>query len=258
MQFVKMAWLDFKGNRSVYNFEELVTLEILYPFVTLIFYCITAGYAHQNSNIITWVVGNAFLLCTNICIFHLGIGFIGERYTGRICSIITGNLSKIIIILQKGFFSIFLSIFTTFFGFFMGCMVFGIDMKPLPWGSIVITFSAGMFSAVGFGLFISVFGLISDQMYMILNLTQCLLLILSGANFPVSQLPYIVQKLSYVLPLTRGISATQTMLTQASAKLPVHLVLGELLVGGIYFVLAALFIKRIERSAIKRGGIELF
>ena len=111
--------------------------------------------------------------------------------------------------------------------FFLLFHIQNLVKKLLPWESIVITFSAGMFSAVGFGLFISVFGLISDQMHMFLNLTQCLLLILSGANFLVSQLPNIFQKLSYVLPLTSGISATQTMLAQASAKLLIQLVLGE-------------------------------
>lgn len=258
MQFLRMAWLDFKGHRSQFNFEELLTLEILYPFLTLVFYCITAGYAHQNSNIITWVIGNAFLLCTNICIFHIGNSFTGERYFGRIRSIITGNLSKITIILQKGFFSIFFSIITTFIGFAMGCVVFGITIETLPLGNILIIFSVGMFSAVSFGLFLSVFGLISDQMHLILNLVQYILLIFSGANFPISQLPFVCQKISYLLPLTRSISATQMMIADKTNELPLRLMGEELLVGLAYIILAAVIIKRIEYAAIKKGTVELF
>lgn len=63
------------GKMIVIENISMFVLSFVMMFVTLIFYCITAGYAHQNSNIIIWVVGNAFLLCTNICIFHLGIGY---------------------------------------------------------------------------------------------------------------------------------------------------------------------------------------
>ena len=106
MQFLRMAWLNFKGQRAAFNLEEFVLMQTLYPFLTLIFYCVMAAYAYNTSNIMDWVVGNAFLLCVNTCIFSLGTCFMGERYFGRIRSIMVGCLNKFAIVLQKGFFSI--------------------------------------------------------------------------------------------------------------------------------------------------------
>ena len=61
MQFLRMSWLNFKGQRAAFNIEEFILLETLYPFFTLVFYCVMAGYAYQTTNLTDWVLGNAFL-----------------------------------------------------------------------------------------------------------------------------------------------------------------------------------------------------
>ena len=101
MHFLHMAWLNFKGQRAAFNLEEFLLLETAYPFLTLMFHCVMAGYAFDTANLTDWVIGNAFLLCTNICVFSLGSSFRAERAYGRIRSIMVGRTSKIEIVLQK-------------------------------------------------------------------------------------------------------------------------------------------------------------
>ena len=55
---------------------------------------------------------------------------------------------------------------------------------------LILAISCAMISASCFGLFLSVFGLISDSMYFILNIVSYLLMIFTGAEFPVQQLPF--------------------------------------------------------------------
>lgn len=258
MHFLHMAWLNFKGQRAAFNLEEFLLLETAYPLLTLMFHCVMAGYAFDAENLTAWVIGNAFLLCTNICIFSLGSSFRAERAFGRIRSIMVGSTSKIEIVLQKGFFSGLVSLATTFTGFSIGCIAFGIPLMDIPWSGILICFMSAMFAAMGFGLMLSVIGLMSHQMHFILNLMEYVLLIFTGSNFPVTQLPEVFQVISYMLPLTRSISAAKGIVNGMEFYQILTLLTGELFVGIGYICLATFLVKYAERIAIKNGTLELF
>ena len=258
MHFLHMAWLNFKGQRAAFHLEEFLLLETAYPFLTLMFHCVMAGYAFDTANLTDWVIGNAFLLCTNICVFSLGSSFRAERAYGRIRSIMVGKTSKIEIVLQKGFFSGLVSLGTTFVGFMVGCIVFQVALGEMPWGGILLCFLTAMFAAMGFGLVLSVFGLMSHQMHLILNLMEYVLLIFTGSNFPIAQLPKVFQGISYALPLTRSIEAAQGIVAGVDVERVVRLLGGEILVGIFYIGLAAALVKYAERIAIKEGTLELF
>jgi len=258
MHFLHMAWLNFKGQRAAFNLEEFLLLETAYPFLTLMFHCVLAGYAYGTTDLTDWVIGNAFLLCTNICVFSLGSSFRAERAYGRIRSIMVGKTSKLEIVLQKGFFSGLVSLGTTFAGFAIGCLVFSISWSNISWGSMLLCFVVAMFAATGFGLVLSVFGLMSHQMHLILNLMEYVLLIFTGSNFPISQLPEAVQVISYVLPLTRSIQAARGIVNGMEWNAVLTLLIGEVLVGIAYILLAAGLVKYAEKVAIKEGALDLF
>ena len=258
MHFLHMAWLNFKGQRAAFNLEEFLLLETAYPFLTLMFHCVMAGYAFDTANLTDWVIGNAFLLCTNICVFSLGSSFRAERAYGRIRSIMVGKTSKIEIVLQKGFFSGLVSLVTTFLGFMAGCVVFSVSLADIPWGGILLCFITAMFAAMGFGLVLSVLGLMSHQMHLILNLMEYVLLIFTGSNFPVTQLPEVFQVVSYALPLTRSITAARGIVNGMELNQVFTLLSGEILVGIAYIILATALVKYAERVAVKKGTLELF
>lgn len=258
-RFLKQSWLDFKGQRAAFSLEEFALMETMYPFVTMVFYCLVAGYAFRTTNLSRWIVGNAFLLCTNTCVFSLGSCFMGERYYGRIRSIITAPISKLEVILEKGFFPCMICIITTFVGFGVGSIVFHVNWSGVNIGLFLVILLIGMASAVGFGLFLATLGLISDQMHLILNLVANLLVIFCGANFPISQLPAAGQLISKLLPLTRSIEASQLLLEGKIAfEQVLSLLLGELGVGAVYVILAFCVVKSAERVAIRKGTLELF
>ena len=258
MHFLHMSWLNFKGQRAAFNFEEFILLDTAYPFVTLVFYCVMAGFAFGTADVTDWVIGNAFMLCTNTCLFSLGTCFVGERYYGRIRSIIVGKTSKFEIVLQKGFFAAVVSVATTLAGFALGCLVFKIDLTRIPWGSLLIVLIIAMFATMGLGMFLSVLGLISHQIHMISNVMWYVLLIFTGTNFPISQLPGGVQIISYLLPMTRSIAAARELVAGANLGQVRELLLGEITVAVLYLAIAAVVIKQAERIAIRKGTLELF
>jgi ABC-2 type transport system permease protein len=90
------------------------------------------------------------------------------------------------------------------------------------------------------------------------NFVYFLLLIFSGANVQLSQMPAWVQVTSSVLPLTRGISAARLLVQGARLSEVAPLLLGELAIGLIYSLLGYLLFAAFEVEAKKRGTLEVF
>lgn len=258
-RFLHMSWLNFKGQRAAFNFEEFILLETLYPLMTMIFYCVMAGYAFQTSDVTEWVIGNSFLLCVNVCIFSLGTSFVSERHFGRIRSIITAPISKIEVVLEKGFFACLASILTTAVGFAAGGWIFKLEWGKIPWGPFVFALVIAMFAATAFGLFLSAIGLVSTQMHLILNTVNYILLIFCGTNFPIEQLPKAGQFLSYLLPLTKSLKGIRGLMSREfTFEQFLIYMLGECITGLVYVLLAVAVIRFAEKVAVKKGTLELF
>lgn len=186
-------------------------LETMYPLLTLMFYCVMASYSFRTTNLSHWVVGNAFLLCVNICIFTVGGCFHKERYSNCIRSMLVTPASRLGILLHEGFFSCFETAATVFIGFFIGCFIFGVDFSDVNLGLFLLITMIAMSATTGLGLFLAVFGLVFNEMHFVLNLTYYVLMIFCGAEFPIAQLPAWAQVFSKLLPLTRSIEAASML-----------------------------------------------
>lgn len=256
-RFFEQAVLYHKGRSAAFNAEEFVLMQLGYPLITLIFYCLIAAYSFQTTYLTSWVIGNAFLLCTNACIFGLGNIFVGERYWGRLRLIIASPCAKLPIILANGVFPAFFAVCASVFGLLVGALVFHVDFSSVNLGLVVVTILCAMIAASCFGLFLAVFGLISDSMHLVLNVVSYLMLIFTGAEFPVSQLPLAGRIIAQFLPLTKSISAMNLLFKKENGLFWI-LLLGEIATGVMYAMLAWTIFGFIERSARKSGRFDMF
>jgi ABC-2 type transport system permease protein len=257
-RFFSQAWLFLKGQNAAFSFEEFVLFKAGYPIVTLVFYCLLASYSFSKTDLTRWVVGNSFLLCMNTTLFGLGNTFAGERFFGRIRSIVVAPSSKLALVLQHGFFPSVIAFAMVFFGFMVGSLLFSVDFSRIDMGLFAVTAFVAMFAASGLGVFLSVFGLISDSMHFVLNVMSYVLMIFCGANFPLSQLPATGQFVAKLLPLTRTIEAANLLFEGFQAQRFLALLLGEALLGAAYYIAAACIVKAVERIARKRASFEVF
>ncbi len=257
-RFINQSWLSFKERYAIVSFEEFILLDSLYPIITLSFYCILAIYSFNTNNLTRWVVGNSFLLCTNICLFTLGTVFDAEKHYGRIKSIIISPMNKLIIVIEYGFFPTLVSIITVFFGFMVGSLIFSVDFTSINMGLFLLIIIVGMFAMTGFSLFLSSFGLITDSMHFILNLISYLLMIFCGANFPISQLPGAFQFISKLIPLTRSIAAANMLFADYDKSNFIYLLLTEIFLGIIYYFISYIAIQYAEKTAKEKATLELF
>lgn len=77
-----------------------------------------------------------------------------------------------------------------------------------------------------------------------------------GVNFPIEALPGVLSKISYGLPLTRGVMAARLLLNGAAWSDISSLVAGEALVGGIYILIGYVIFLIIEKRSTISGTLD--
>lgn len=198
------------------------------------------------------------LLCNNSCVFIIGATFEGERYYGRLKWLIVSPYSRIATVIQKGFFFIFESIATVILCITFGSLIFRVDFSNVNLGFFIIIMLVGIIAAVCFGLFLSIFSLLFDSMNLILNLVNVSMLILCGANFPVQDLPRAVRFVSYCLPFTGSIEATNMLFGEVNKDRLSALLGREMGVEITYLILGVILFKTIEKIAVRKATLEIF
>jgi len=98
--------------------------------------------------------------------------------------------------------------------------------------------------------------LVTTNVMFVNNTVYFLLLIFSGANIPITNLPAWMQTISWGLPLTRGIASARMLISGASLGQVAPLLLGEFLIGIIYVILGYSLFRWFERQAKARGTLE--
>jgi hypothetical protein len=91
-------------------------------------------------------------------------------------------------------------------------ILFGLDLSRTDPLALALAILITTFSTSGLGLLLGCISLVSLETMFINNTAYFLLLIFSGANIPLAQLPGWMQKISWALPLTRGIAAARALI----------------------------------------------
>ena len=256
-RFCSQAWLYYKGRKAAFHLPEFLLCDMGYPVITLVFYCLLAAYGFRTTNLTRWVIGNAFLLCTNACIFGVGTIFAGERRNGRLKSIVVSPCSTLALILAGGVGPVVTAAVTVVFNFAVGGLLFGVDVSGVHLGLAAMTILCAMTAAACFGLLVAVFGMVTPSIHLLLNTVHYVLMIFTGAEFPVSQLHPAGQLLSRLLPLTRSIEAMNLLFSGGEGAFR-RLLLEELTLAAVYALLAWAFFRPAERLCRKTGRFELF
>jgi len=259
-RFFSQAWLNAKVHQGGLNLTEFLAYRVGISISTLLLYVLIAQYTTDGESVdlTAWVVGNAFALCVFECIFNIGGTFNAERFNGRLRAIMVAPTSKLTVIMYNGVSSIVVGFLTISAAFVIGGLIFGVQFSDLHIGMFVLAVLAAAFACVGLGLFLAVFALITDSMYLVLNTLAMLLIIFSGANFPVSQLPIFAQYIANIFPLYRSVAAGNLAMSGGFSVEFQTLLLSEIALGVGYYVAAFILIKVIERIAIRKATLEMF
>ena len=232
-------------------------LDVSAPVLQMCCFSLVGYYVYGAENIAKWMIGNAVLVSSFGAIYRVGMQLIREKSNGTL-SLLVATRTK----LSEIFFtSAVSSMLASFISVGIGVILMSL-MLNIPWDvtkivSFVLILIVAIFTSVCFGFLFSCLILVSTEVNLLVNTAEKVLLIFTGANFPIVQLPEFLQTFSYCLPLTRSIEVAQKIIQGDSILNNMHLIKMEFSLGLIFLFLGTIALRYMESLAIRKGVLDM-
>ena len=237
---------------------QYMASKILMPLAQMFFFVYLGTFATSADNRAFYIVGNALQIAAVSGIYGMTMSIGGDRDSGTLGYILGTPANRLIVFMGRAFMNILDGALGVVIAFFWGVALMGLDLSQTNIPALALTIVITTISTCGLGLLMGCLSLITVNVMFVNNFVYFLLLIFSGANIRLNEVPAWVQAVSSVLPLARGISAARLLVEGASFTEVTLLLLGELAVGLVYAFLGYLLFAVFEVEAKKRGTLEVF
>lgn len=256
-RFLRFSLFSFKGLFGWLEPKIYLMVKVINPVFTLIFFCLLTRYAYKSNDVTPYLVGNAMILVYMSAIFGVGNVLALERYFGTLKVIMIAPTNKFFIFAGRGFFHIVDGLITVIISLGVGSLLFGFHSNG-SFLQILLILVISTYSVAGLGMMLASLGLKYRDMNLVMNISSMMILVLTGANFPIEKLPVWLQGISNVLPLTRGIRAAQMTLVGANFTEVGTLLLSEFILGTIFLLLGYVLFSLMDHLAVKDGAFDLY
>jgi ABC-2 type transport system permease protein len=203
-----------------------------------------------------YVIGNALQYAAIPCVFAMGFAISGERYQQTLGPILVSPARRLPLFLGRAVPVMLNGAFVAAFSLAVGGLLLGIDVPASALGPLALVILVSAVSCTGLGLINGALGLRVREVAVLGNILFGLLLIFSGANVPLDELPGWMRAISDVTPLTHGIEAARSLADGATLGSVDHLIAQELLVGAVYGLVGYSLIRVFEWQGRVRATLE--
>jgi ABC-2 type transport system permease protein len=160
-------------------------------------------------------LGNAIATVTYSSIFSVCQTTDSEKQQGTMEHLLVSPTNRLALYFGRGLIPILLSLATVTVGIFYAVTLFGVRVAPPAYTDLAVSVVLTAFAMVGFGLLLGGVALYLRTSIILGNIFLFIGLLLSGVNFPASQLPVPLQWIGYGFPLTWGLDAVRASVAQA-------------------------------------------
>lgn len=237
---------------------QYMASKILMPLAQMFFFVYLGTFATGADNASYYIVGNALQIAAVSGIYGMTMSIGGDRDSGTLAYIFGTPANRLVVFLGRAFMNIMDGALGVVIAFTWGVILMGLDLSNTNIFALALVIIITTISTCGLGLLLGCLALITVNVMFVNNFVYFLLLIFSGANVRLAELPVWVQMISSALPLTRGISAARLLVEGASLMDITPLLLGELGIGILYGILGYLLFSVFEVVAKRRGTLEVF
>jgi ABC-2 type transport system permease protein len=237
---------------------QYMASKILMPLAQMFFFVYLGTFATGPGNADFYIVGNALQIAAVSGIYGMTMSIGGDRDSGTLAYIFGTPANRLVVFMGRAFMNIMDGTLGVVIAFTWGVVLMGLDLSNTDIPLLALTILITTISTCGLGLLLGCLALITVNVMFVNNFVYFLLLIFSGANVRLNELPAWVQFVSSGLPLTRGISAARLLVDGAGFSGVSTLLLGELGIGILYSVLGYLLFAAFEVIAKRRGTLEVF
>jgi ABC-2 type transport system permease protein len=252
----------FVGGRMTYRaLFYWLTPQIYIPslLVAPIFQILLFAYIGRSAGLESdefYVVGNAIQYAAIPCLFAMTQMIGGERYQNTLSAILVSPAHRIPLFFGRAIPVVANGAFVAAFALASGTIILGVDipLSAVPPLALVIVVAA--FSCTGLGLINAALSLRIRENAVLSNVIFGFLLMFTGANIPLSELPDWMSTMAEGLPFTHAIEAARELADGASLSSVSGLVATELLVGLFYAAVGYALLRVMEVQSRRYASLE--
>lgn len=203
-----------------------------------------------------YVIGNAMQYAAIPCVFAMTNTIAGERYQNTLGAVLVTPAKRIPLFLGRSLPVILNGFLVAAFAFAVGGTILRIDvpLSAIPALGFVIFVTAC--AMTGLGLTTAGIGLLARDTATLSNIVFGILLVFTGANVALSDLPGWMSTTAQGLPLTHGIEAARKLADGASFSHVGGLIAAEALVGLVYGCIGYGVIRALEWQSRVHATLE--
>ena len=203
-----------------------------------------------------YVVGNAIQYAAIPCLFAMTNIVGGEKFQQTLGAILVSPAPRLPLFFGRAVPVVVNGAFVAAFALLAGSLVLGVHIPASAIPSLALVILVAAFSCTGLGLITAALALRVRETAVLTNVLFGFLLIFTGANIPLADLPGWMQNVSDVLPFTHAIAAARELVNGASLTSVLDLIGEELLIGLVYAVLGYSLLRFFEVQGRRHATLD--
>jgi ABC-2 type transport system permease protein len=203
-----------------------------------------------------YVIGNALQYASIPCLFAMTHTIAGERFQQTLGYILITPARRLPLFVGRALPVVTNGFFVAAFGLIVGGAIVGIDVPASAYAPIALVTAVSAFSCTGLGLLNAGLGFIVRDTSVLSNIIFGLLLVFSGSNVPIDELPRWMQVVSEGMPFTHGIEAARRLADGEALGSVMGLVGLEALIGLAYGIAGFVVIRLMETLGRRNATLE--
>ena len=228
---------------------------LIAPIFQILLFAYIGRSAHLRSDEF-YVIGNALQYSSIPCLFAMAQSIGGERFQDTLSAILVSPAARIPLFFGRSLPVVLNGALVSAFSLAVGSLILGVHLPASSLAPLGLVVLIAAFSCTGLGLINAALSLRIRENAVLSNVIFGFLLIFTGANVPLADLPSWMSTAAQGLPFTHAIAAARKLANGAGLGDVGGLVGAELLVGAIYGVAGFLLLRWFETISRRHASLE--
>ena len=228
---------------------------IAFPVFEILFFAYLGRAAGVESDEF-FLIGNTFVAIAVTGMFGMGHSVGGERRSQTLSSVLASPASRTALFLGRALPSIVTGTVVASVAFTIGALILGVELVPQELWRLGVAVIVTSFACTSLGLCLGALGLKGRSVSLFADMIAGSMLLVSGANVPLDQLPGWIQALSSVIPITHGIEAARELAAGGTLSDVSDLLAAELGIGVVLLVVGLVMLRVFEWEGRRSATLE--
>jgi len=252
--FLSSAVFSFRAQFDWLNPTMWLTMKFVLSLSQMAFFVFVGLFA--GAPIAFIAIGNALQSISWNTVFSV-INITGhDKWDGTLPLVLATPVNRLPLFTGRAMIHVLDGLLSAAISFFFAAMIFGVDFGQTNAPALIVAVLLTAFTMAGFGLLIGGFCFFFRNPMVFANIFTFVLLIFCGVNFPVENLPAAIQPVSYIFPLTYGLTAARNAIAGQNLLQIAPILAQQFIVGLAAIIIGYLLFRSFENNARKTGKIE--